>query len=44
MFYGFLALLAGCYALSWRWMRIVRFLRRRKRWTKRHASAGIAAQ
>jgi UDP-GlcNAc:undecaprenyl-phosphate/decaprenyl-phosphate GlcNAc-1-phosphate transferase len=43
MFYAFLALLAGCYTLSWRWVRIVRFLRRRKRWTKRHASPGIAA-
>ncbi|MEX0958169.1 MAG: MraY family glycosyltransferase [Burkholderiales bacterium] len=44
MFYGFLALLAGCYALSWRWVRIVRSVRRRARWAKRDAAQGIAAQ
>ena len=29
MFYAFIALLAGSYALSWRWPRIVRWVRRR---------------
>ena len=29
MFYAFIALLAGSYAISWRWPRIVRWVRRR---------------
>ena len=29
MFYAFIALLAGSYAISWRWLRIVRWVRRR---------------
>ncbi|HUF21589.1 MAG TPA: MraY family glycosyltransferase [Burkholderiales bacterium] len=40
MFYGFLALLGACYALSWRWVRVIRFSRRRRR----HLQTGVAAK
>jgi UDP-GlcNAc:undecaprenyl-phosphate GlcNAc-1-phosphate transferase len=40
MFYGFLALLAAGYALSWRWPSIIRFARRRRR----RLQAGVAAR
>ena len=40
MFYGFLALLAVSYALSWRWPSIIRFARRRRR----RLQSGIAAR
>ena len=43
MFYAFIALLAGCYALSWSWPRVIRRVRRWKRSATVRSSDKIAS-
>ena len=43
MFYGFIALLGGSYALSWRWRRVIRRVRRWKHSLMARSSDKIAS-